>query len=195
MKREWLTGILTAITDEDEKKSVVDQIMRENGTDINKAKGEKTTLADKVDELTAENEKLKTENESLKAQDFEGIKAENAKLKNDLADEKKAHKAEIDSINLKNSVLSEIRKEHSRNDDVVLKLIDLSKVTINDKGELEGLEDQVKALKEDETTKSLFEDSNPNGATPKGGNPAGTDPSKMSYTELTNYLNNGGTLQ
>lgn len=195
MKREELKTILEAIEDEDARKAAIDRIMAINGTDINKVKNESHTLSDKVGELTSENEKLKTENESLKAQDFEGVKAENAKLKTEKAEMEKQYKAQIADRDKQDLVKEVLVKEKAKDIGLTLRNLDLSKVSINDKGELDGLDDQIKALKENEITKSFFEDAGtPNGAKPKGGQPAGGDPSKMSYSELTDYLNNGGTL-
>lgn len=80
----------------------------------------------------------------------EGIKAKDdkiAQLEQSLADEKTGREADKVAAK-KSSVVDAAIKDKVVDEEVVRKLIDMDKISFNDKGETVGLDEQIKALQE-----------------------------------------------
>ena len=181
MKRKFLEdmGVLSA--------EQIDAIMKENGDDINAAKGELSTITSERDNLKAqiterdkqiENlKKTAGDNEALTKQ-IEQLQAENKTAKVDAA------------------VQLALTVAKAKNVKAVRALLEgLDKAEFADDGTIKGLSDQIKKLQTADDSKFLFEEpakpTTPKGTTPADGGddkPKGGDPSKMNYDELCAFL-------
>lgn len=178
MKREFLKDL--GIESE-----AIDKIMAENGKDIEKAKGNADQQTTKVKELEAEVESLKgniadrdKQLEDLKkeAGDNETLKSQIEKLTKDNKDAAAKHEAEMEAVKKNHAIEAELMKARAKAIKAVSSYIDTEKVTIDSKGNLVGLEEQIKALKESDETKFLFDSGAPQlkGAIPgQPGDPEG----------------------
>ena len=145
MKRKFLEELFKNLEAEDSvKKSLIDSIMNEHGNDLNAEKAKTETVKNdlKVKEQVIEdlNSKIKeTENtdiEAIKKEEYERGKAEASE--------------EVENFKKTNALKSAIKG--ARDFDLVFSKLDKDKIKYNknDKGEyeVEGLDEQVKAVKE-----------------------------------------------
>lgn len=176
MNREFLEGLGI-------EKDTIDKIMSENGKDIEKAKGNAESNSARVKELEKENESLKGsigerdtqleqlkksagDNEDLKKQ-IESLTAANKKSAED-------HENAMKSLKKTHAIENALSAASAKDVELVRKLIDESKVSLDDNGNLLGLEDQITSLKEGEVTKGMFGSGVPK---MKGASPGhGSDP-------------------
>lgn len=140
MKREFLKDLGL-------EGDVIDKIMDENGKDINGLKNQLSEL-DTIKEQVSERDK---QIESLKKQS-EG----NDNLKNQLADLQKAVKTKdqeltntLNETKRNYEIQIALEKSGARNTKAVSVLLDDEKITFDDKGQLVGLEDQLKKIQEE----------------------------------------------
>lgn len=78
------------------------------------------------------------------------------KLQADVADWEKKYNADIEAERVASAVQLAIAKSGARSDKAVFGMLDLDKVTIDDDGNVKGLDDQIEALKKDDAF--LFND-------------------------------------
>lgn len=163
MKREFLKNL--ELSDEQ-----VDAIMAEHGKDV---EGSKSQLAE-----------LQTETESLKTQiadrdkDIKSLKkdaGDNEGLSKQLTDLQDKYKADTDNLTaqlsqtkLNGALNTALTGAKVRNPKAVEGLLDMDKVKLSDDGKLEGLDDQLSALKESDAY--LFDEGTKGGYKPGGGN-------------------------
>ena len=127
----------------------------------NISKGYKT----QIDEL---NGKLTQLQESVT--DSEALKSQITQLQSDIATKDAAMKQQ----QLQYTIKDTIRGSKAKNVDIVLKMLDLSKITESN-GKLYGLEEQIKGLKDSDGY--LFEaEADPNGGVDPHHDPGGTKP-------------------
>lgn len=147
------------------EKDAIDKIMSENGKDIEKAKGDSETSASKIKELETENEKLKTtvgerdkQLEDLKksAGDNEELKKQIETLTKENKESAEKHDNEMKALKKSHAIETALTAASAKDVGLVRKLIDESKVSVDSNGNLIGLEDQIKTLKEGESTKGMF---------------------------------------
>lgn len=151
------------------EKDAIDKIMSENGKDIEKAKGDTEKQSSRIKELEAENESLKNNlsDRDKQLEDLKKASGDNEELKKQIeqltADNKAAsekHEAEMLALRKSHAIEKALSEAKAKDAGIVRKLIDESKVSV-DGGNLIGLEEQIKALKEGEATKALFEQKAP----------------------------------
>ena len=186
MKRKFLEDL-------ELEKDVIDKIMAENGKDIEAAKGDFAGLTAERDNLkkdiAARDEQIETlkvaagSNEELKKQ-IESLQAENKATKLNGAVEKALTSAKALNITAVKALLK-----------------DLDKAELSEDGTVKGLDEQIKALQADESTKFLFaapetsKKTQIRGMTPTDGGddkPKGItqkDFAKMSYRERLKLFN------
>lgn len=186
MKRKFLEDL-------ELEKDVIDKIMAENGKDIEAAKGDFAGLTAERDSLkkdiAARDEQIETlkvtagSNEELKKQ-IESLQAENKATKLNGAVEKALTSAKALNITAVKALLK-----------------DLDKAELSEDGTVKGLDEQIKALQTDESTKFLFaapetsKKTQIRGMTPTDGGddkPKGItqkDFAKMSYRERLKLFN------
>ena len=154
MKREELEALGLS-------KEQIDKIMAQNGQDIENAKNNAAaaeklradTLQGQLD--TLKNDLTTAQNEAITAKDF--------KAKLEAAD------AKIKAFEKSTAVRGVVAKHNPRDTDLVLRLLDDSKIIRAEDGTITGVDEQIKALKENNGY--LFTDT----PADKGGNPnAGT---------------------
>lgn len=77
-------------------------------------------------------------------------------LNKEIKELKEAHKEEIYRIRLEGAIERAVRASGAKTGKAVEALLDLSKISINENGEVTGIAEQLKALKENEATEYLF---------------------------------------
>lgn len=188
-------------------KEQADSVMKINGDDIENAKG---TSATEVKNLQAEVDGLKTQvsdrdkqletlkasagdNADLKKQ-IEGLQTENAKVRQD-------HESELNRLKIDFAVEKALTGAKAKNIKAVKALLELDDAKFDKDGNVKGLAEQIEKLTSGDDTKFLFEaqkqtkqQQNFKGFQPgasgeqKPGEGEKVDFSKMSYDELTAYM-------
>jgi chromosome segregation ATPase len=173
MKTEFLKNL--GITEQ----SVIDQIMAENGRDVNAAKADLNNLKQQVTDLqgqiTAKDNEIATLN--TKVGEVETLRNENAQLQTDKTNLTNELNTKVSEIKMTHAIESGVRDAKARNVKAVIAQLDMSKITYEN-DELNGLAEQLEALKSGEDTSFLFGEVKPTPAgthhhTPpaSGGNP------------------------
>jgi len=155
MRRDFLKDL--GLSDE-----IMDKIMTQYGLDIEKYKTEKkenevkiTFLNDKIKEQEEVINSMQKDNESYTKlkQDYDLLQEEKTKNDNE-------YKQQIREIKLKSGLEKALNSAGAINQKVVIPLLKefLDKAEIDEKGNVNGLEEQIKQIKESEDTKFLFKD-------------------------------------
>lgn len=145
----------------------------------------KSRLNDEIDKRKALNSTISTLNAQLaeakqNAQDAAGLQAKIDQLTKDVAD----RDGQITAIRREGKVLDELRAANPHDARVVMRLLDMSKISEDKDGKLTGVEEQVKALKE--SSGYLFQ-ADPN---ERGGFGGGRDPHAGSNGGSNQDVNN-----
>ncbi len=157
----------------------LDEVSKEN-------KSLKQTISERDNQLE-ELKKSSGDNETLKKQLEELQKLNAGQLKN--------HEAEISKLKLDNAVETALTAAGAKNNKALRALLDSEKIKLDRSGKLEGLEEQLKAVRKSDPY--LFAEKEQATASFKGFQPgasgdvspgAGTDISQMTYSEMTAYL-------
>lgn len=185
-------------------KEQVDSVMKINGDDIENAKG---TASTEIKNLQTEVEGLKTQVgdrdkqlETLKASagDNADLKKQIEDLQTENATAKATHESELNQLKIDFAVEKALTGAKAKNITAVKALLDLKDAKFDKEGNVKGLAEQIEKLTSDEGTKFLFEaqkqQQNFKGFQPgasgekKPGEGETVDFSKMSYDELTAYM-------
>lgn len=166
MKRDQLKEL--GLTDEQ-----IDKIMGWHGADVEKAKA-----------TASDAESLKTENDSLKAQLTERDKdiktltkqaGNSDELNKQLEDLQNKYQADTEALQgqlqqtkLNGALDTILSSSKVRNPKAAKALLNMDEIKLNDKGELEGVDDQIASLKESDAY--LFDEGQKGSYTPGGGN-------------------------
>ncbi|AHJ33675.1 phage scaffolding protein [Lacticaseibacillus paracasei] len=195
MKREELKGL--GLSDEQ-----VDKVMGIHGTDVNDLKGQVsqlTTERDALKQRAADSDKQLNE---LKAahKDDKDFQAEIGKLKADNKAKDDAAFKQLKETQLNYQTELALVKAGALNTKAASALIDKDKLGLDEKGNVTGLDEQLEALKSDDSSKFLFkaeEAQKPNDTPPitVPGNPNpnanGTlNPATATYEELAASMAN-----
>lgn len=188
-------------------KEQADSVMKINGDDIENAKG---TSATEVKNLQTEVEGLKTQ-VSDRDKQLETLKAsagDNADLKKQIEDlqtenatAKANHESELNQLKIDFAVEKALTGAKAKNIKAVKALLELEDAKLDKDGNVKGLAEQIEKLTSGDDTKFLFEAQKPQkqqqnfkGFQPgasgekKPGEGENVDLSKMSYDELTAYM-------
>ena len=146
MKREFLKDL--GLSDE-----IMDKIMTQYGLDIEKYKTEKRENETKITFL---NDKIKEQEKTINTMQIENDAYAKLKQDYDLLQEEKTKR----EIKLKSGLEKALNSAGAINQKVVIPLLKefLDKAEIDEKGNINGLEEQIKQIKESEDTKFLFKD-------------------------------------
>lgn len=185
-------------------KEQADSVMKINGDDIENAKG---TASTEIKNLQTEVEGLKTQVgdrdkqlETLKASagDNADLKKQIEDLQTENATAKANHESELNQLKIDFAVEKALTGAKAKNITAVKALLDLKDAKFDKEGNVKGLAEQIEKLTSDEGTKFLFEaqkqQQNFKGFQPgasgeqKPGEGEKVDFSKMSYDELTAYM-------
>lgn len=146
-------------------KEQIDFIMAQNGQDIENAK-QNAAAAEKLraDGLQSQ---LDTLTADLNAARNEAVTAKDFKAKLDAAD------AKIKAFEKSSAVRGVVKKHNPRDPELVMKLLDDSKITYAEDGSVTGVDEQLNALRE--ANGYLFTDTPADkGGSPNAGNTGGT---------------------
>lgn len=128
------------------------------------------------EDIKARDEQL----EALKKIDADDLKAEIERLQGENEAAKKQYEADLQSVKVNNAVEMALAGAKAKNIKAVKALLELDKAEL-DGDKVRGLEEQIKALKEADDTKFLFEAETAKKPEFKGFNPGESkDPSKSS---------------
>lgn len=188
-------------------KEQADSVMKINGDDIENAKG---TAATEIKNLQTEVEGLKTQVgdrdkqlETLKASagDNADLKKRIEDLQTENATAKATHESELNQLKIDFAVEKALTGAKAKNIKAVKALLELDDAKLDKDGNVKGLAEQIEKLTSGDDTKFLFEaqkqtkqQQNFKGFQPgaSGGQKPGegekVDFSKMSYDELTAYM-------
>ncbi|WP_115715133.1 phage scaffolding protein [Amedibacterium intestinale] len=158
------------------EKDVIDQIMAENGKDIEL---EKSKAKEVQTELDKANETIKARDKQLEAlknspDNPETLKQQIQQLQDENKASKEAHEKEMKELKVSTALEKALSDAKAKNAKAVQALLDLGDdVELADDGTIKGLDDKIKALKKSDAY--LFDDTKPS-TTIKGANPANTNP-------------------
>lgn len=174
MKSEFLKNL--GITEQ----SVIDQIMAENGRDVEKVRTDLTAEKQKVttlqSQLTEANGKIATL--ETQAGDTTALNQQIEQLKTEKTNLEQELNTKVSEMNKNYAIENGVRDAKARNLTAVMALLDKEKITYEN-GELNGLTEQLETLKSGEDTSFLFGEvqaapvgthiatPNSNGGTPK----------------------------
>lgn len=179
-------------------KDIVDQIMQENGNDINKAKSDyediKTQLETANNTIKERDTQLKTLKDSVG--DNETLKAQITDLENKNKEYAEKYSNELKELKLNSAIKLAI---HGKvfNEDIAANLFDKSKLVLGDDGKVIGIDEQLENIKKDNAflfkTGEVKTPYNPAG----GSNPTEITKeqfSKMGYKERVELYNTNKEL-
>ena len=168
MKREELKKL--NLTDEQ-----IDKVMSLHGADVENSKS-------KIDELNKTNESLQSQI-AERDKDLKTLKkqaGDNEELTNQFKELQSKYKQDTENLTkelqqtkLNSAVDSALSKAKVRNSKAAKALLNMDEVKLNDKGEVEGLDDQISSLQK--TDGYLFDQGNKEPYQPQGGG-GNTDP-------------------
>ena len=168
MKREELKKL--NLTDEQ-----IDKVMSLHGADVESMKS-------KSEELSKTNESLQSQI-AERDKDLKSLKkqaGDNEELNNQFKDLQSKYKQDTENLSkelqqtkLNSAVDSELGKAKVRNTKAAKALLNMDEVKLNDKGEVEGLDNQISSLQK--TDGYLFDQGNKEPYQPQGGG-GNTDP-------------------
>ena len=149
MKREFLKNLNL-------DNEVIDKIMSCHGEDIEKYKSQLNELEQLKKDLKNRDEQL----ESLKnsTANIDELKKQIETLQNENKTNSEKYQAELKQIKINNAVEKELRNANAKNSNVVMPLLNefLNTASLDDKGNVIGLAEEIKKLSEAEETKFLF---------------------------------------
>lgn len=164
------------------EKAKHEEIVEENKT-LKKSVADRDKQLDDLKKSSGDNEALKKQIEDLQAAN---------------AEQKKAHDKEMAALKLDNAIDAALTAAGAKNGKAVKALIDVSRVKLGEDGKLTGWDDQLAAIQKSDAY--LFAEKQKGGAKNfKGFQPgasgdekpgAKVDMSKMTYEELTAYIEN-----
>lgn len=169
MERAFLKGLGL-------EKEVIDQIMAENGKDIELEKGKAKDLQTQLDTANKTIKERDTQLETLKnsPDNPETLRQQIQKLQDDNKAAKEAHEKEIKELKVSTALEKALSDAKAKNAKAVKALLDLGDdVELADDGTIKGLDDKIKGLKKSDAY--LFDDTKPS-TTIKGANPTNTNP-------------------
>lgn len=151
MKREELKGL--GLSDEQ-----VDKVMGIHGTDVNDLKGQVSQLTTERDTLKQRATDSDKQLNELKAahKDDKDFQAEIDKLKADNKAKDDAASKQLKETQLNYQTELALVKAGALNTKAASALIDKDKLSLDEKGNVTGLDEQLKALKSDDSSKFLF---------------------------------------
>lgn len=151
MKREELKGL--GLSDEQ-----VDKVMGIHGTDVNDLKGQVSQLTTERDALKQRASDSDKQLNELKAahKDDKDFQAEIDKLKADNKAKDDAASKQLKETKLNYQTELALVKAGALNTKAASALIDKDKLSLDEKGNVTGLDEQLEALKSDDSSKFLF---------------------------------------
>lgn len=159
------------------EKEVIDEIMAENGRDV---EAEKTKAKDLQTQLDTANNTIKERDKQLETlknspDNPETLKQQIQQLQDDNKVKDEAHQKEIKELKVNSALEKALTNAKAKNAKAVQALLDLGDdVELNEDGTIKGLDEKIKALKKSDAY--MFDDAKPSTSV-KGANPSSTNPS------------------
>ena len=159
------------------EKEVIDEIMAENGRDV---EAEKTKAKDLQTQLDTANNTIKERDKQLETlknspDNPEELKKQIQLLQDDNKAAKEAHEKEMKDLKVANALEKALTEAKAKNSKAVQALLELGDdVELNEDGTIKGLDEKIKALKKSDAY--MFDDAKPSTSV-KGANPSSTNPS------------------
>lgn len=187
MKKEELMKI-EGMTEE-----LADKLVEAYGTMIPKSRFDEVNEAKKNAEALVKERDTQLEELKKASGDSDALKAQIEELQKANKEAVEAKDAEIKQMKIDTAIEKAITSANGKNAKAIKALLDLENAELTDEGTIKGLDKQLKTLAEAEDSAFLFGSSIPDikglqpadsGQTPN----AGADFSKMSYSEITEYL-------
>lgn len=121
----------------------------------------------------------------------EGLLQQISDLKNDIVNKEAEYKTSTENIIRDNAVNMALLKANAKTEKAVKALINIEDISIDENGNVSGLEEQIEKLVNSEDTKYLFDNRQFRG-TVIGDSPKepGVDFENMNYTQMCAYLEN-----
>lgn len=169
MERAFLKGLGL-------EKEAIDQIMAENGKDIELEKGKAKDFQTQLDTANKTIKERDKQLEDLKnsPDNPEELKKQIQQLQDDNKAAKEAHEKEIKDLKVANALEKALSDAKAKNAKAVQALLELGDdVELAEDGSIKGLDEKIKALKKSDAY--LFDDSKPS-TTFKGAEPTSTNP-------------------
>ena len=193
MRRDFLSNLGL-------EQDVIEKIMTQYGSDIEKLKSQNKMLSEDVERLTSELDIAKREStdSSLKDEKLNELNSQLESLKKQSEESNLQYQNQLRELKLNNAVDKALANARARNPKVVLPLLEnfLKTANFDDQGNVIDLDAQIKALSESEETSFLFSNDSqiPQGRTPGVSNnnqqADSLDLSKMSYEQICEVLKN-----
>lgn len=130
------------------EKDIVDQIMQENGNDINKAKSDYENIKAQLETANNTIKERDKQIEKLKEVDGEKLKEEITKLQKLNKEAEKKYLDDLKELKLNNAIKLAIH-DKVFNEDMAAGLFDKSKLILNDDGSVIGIDEQYENIKKD----------------------------------------------
>ena len=193
MKRDFISNLLKGkLVEGINEKEIIDAIMDENSVDIGKAKGDLENIKEQVKTLNDQLSDRDSQLEKLKSIDADKLNGEIERLQAENKAAKEESERVIAQIKLESGVREKLLTAQAKNVDKVMKLLDFDNISLDKDGNVAGIDEQIKALTEDELTKAWFGNQSalPQGAEPTPGaqNPTQKKISEMTYSELDAFM-------
>lgn len=193
MRREFLANLGL-------EQDLIEKIMAQYGSDVEKLKNQNKILTDNIENLTNELDgfKQKSIDSQSKDEKLSELLAQIEDLKMRNLDLDTHYKNKLRVLKISAAVDKALKNANAKNNKVVAPLLSdfLETAELDDDGNVVGLDNQIKALSENPDTNFLFDNKiqNPQGRTPGVGNnnqeDCSSDFSKMSYEQICETLKN-----
>lgn len=151
MERAFLKGLGL-------EKEIIDQIMAENGKDIELEKSKTKELQTQLDTVNSTIKERDKQLETLKNStgDIEELKAQITKLQDENKTAKEAYEKEVKTIKVNSALEKALTSAKAKNNKAVLALLELGEdVELEEDGSVKGLDEKIKSLKK--TDSYLFD--------------------------------------
>lgn len=153
----------------------------------------KEKLAEYEEQLKAANTALSDRDKQLntlkrEVGDNEELKNRITQLQEDNKKQKESYEAQITSIKLNAAVDAALTRAGARNIKAAKALLNMDTISLGEKGEAVGLDEQLTELAKGEDTGFMFAPVSAQGFVPGAGIEMPTDPNKMNYDQWCAYL-------
>ncbi len=151
------------------EQSVIDQIMAENGKDVESHKQRFDVEKARADGLQTQLAEANKQIESFKGMDIDGIKknADDYKAKYEAA--KKKAKEDLDALRFDHALDSALSDSKARSAKAVKAFLDMSTLKLTDSGEISGLKEQLEKIRSENDYLFEQEKQPPRFGAPTGG--------------------------
>ena len=142
MKREYLKSLELS-------EEIIDKIMDENGKDVEAVKNK---YAD-YDNIKVQLKEANKQIENFKSMDIDKIKQAADDWKSKFDESEQEHKKQIEKF-IKETAIKTAIADKAQDIDIVAKLFDMDKITVDEDGKVSGVDEQLTAMQE--SKKFLF---------------------------------------